>query len=75
MPVRQMLTRPYILAVASFLAIPALFVPAMMLIILIDPGRVTLVAMGLWLLVCFFLIRSRKRSHFWLPLAVLGPSD
>jgi hypothetical protein len=28
---------------------------------------------GLWLLTCFFLIRSKLRSLGWLPLAALGP--
>ena len=75
---RQMLKRPYILAIVSFLAIPAIFVPAMMLITLIDPeialrtsnyelnfqlinlvkqlcmAAVSLIAMGLWFLACFF---------------------
>jgi hypothetical protein len=32
-----------------------------------------LVIMGLWFLTCFFLIKSKKRSYGWLPLAVLGP--
>src|SRR5262245_9471489 len=94
---RQMLKRPYILAIVSFLAIPAIFVPAMMLIIFIDPEialrtsnyernfrlvnlmkqlcmlAVSLLAMGLWFLACFFLIQSKKRSYAWLPLAALGP--
>lgn len=30
-------------------------------------------AMGLWLLTCFFLLKSRKRSYGWLALAVFGP--
>jgi len=92
-----MLKRPYILAIVSFLAIPAIFVPAMMLITFIDPEialrtanyernfqlvslvkqlcmlAVSLVAMGLWFLACFFLIRSKKQSYLWLPLAALGP--
>lgn len=33
----QMLKKPYILAIVSFLAIPAVFLPAMMLITFIDP--------------------------------------
>jgi hypothetical protein len=32
-----MLKKPYILAIMSFLAIPAVFLPAMMLITFIDP--------------------------------------
>jgi hypothetical protein len=32
-----------------------------------------LVIMGLWLLTCFFLLKSKKRSYGWLPLAMLGP--
>jgi hypothetical protein len=97
MPVREILKRPHALAIVSFLAIPAIFVPAMMLIILIDPeialrtsnyernfqlvillkqlcmAALSLVALGLWFLACFFLIRSKKRSYLWLPLAALGP--
>ena len=33
----------------------------------------SLVIMLLWLLTCFFLIKSKKRSYGWLPLAMLGP--
>src|SRR5262245_58340282 len=97
MPIREMFKRPYTLAVVFFLMIPAVFVPAMMLIILIDPEialrtsnyernfqlitlvkqlcmlAVSGVAMGLWFLSCFFLIKSKKRSYGWLPLAALGP--
>ena len=92
-----MLKRPYILAIVSFLAIPAIFVPAMMLTTFIDPEialrtsnyernfqlvtlvkqlcmlTVSLVAMGLWFLACFFLIQSKKQSYIWLPMAALGP--
>jgi hypothetical protein len=32
-----------------------------------------LVIMGLWFLTCFFLVKSKKRSYGWLPLAMLGP--
>jgi hypothetical protein len=31
------------------------------------------VIMGLWLLTCFFLIKSKKRSYRWLPLVMFGP--
>lgn len=31
-----------------------------------------LVAIGLWFLTCFFLLKSKKQSYNWLPLAVLG---
>lgn len=92
-----MLKRPYIRAIVSFLAIPVIFVPAMMLTTFIDPEialrtsnyernfqlvslvkqlcmlAVSLVAMGLWFLACFFLIQSKKQSYLWLPLAALGP--
>jgi hypothetical protein len=34
---------------------------------------VLLVIMGLWFLTCFFLVKSKKRSYGWLPLAMLGP--
>jgi hypothetical protein len=92
-----MFKRPYVLATVSFLMIPAVFLPAMMLVSFIDPEialrtsnyernyqllslakqlcmlAVSLVAMGLWFLTCFFLIKSKKRSYGWLPLAALGP--
>ena len=29
--------------------------------------------MVLWLLTCFFLLKSKEQSYRWLPLAVLGP--
>jgi hypothetical protein len=32
-----------------------------------------LVIMGLWFLTCFFLVKSKKRSYGWLPLAMFGP--
>jgi len=28
---------------------------------------------GLWILACFFLLKSKKQSYWWLPLCVLGP--
>src|SRR4249920_3686518 len=34
---------------------------------------VLLVVIGSWLLTCFFLIKSKKRSYVWLPLGLLGP--
>ena len=34
---------------------------------------VSLVVMSLWFLTCFFLLKSKKRSYGWLPLAMLGP--
>jgi hypothetical protein len=34
---------------------------------------VLLVVMALWFLTCFFLVKSKKRSYGWLPLAMLGP--
>ena len=27
----------------------------------------------LWVLACFFLLKSKKQSYWWLPLSVLGP--
>ncbi|HXV50072.1 MAG TPA: hypothetical protein VEB61_14795 [Candidatus Binatia bacterium] len=33
----------------------------------------SLVIMLLWLLTCFFLVKSKKRSYGWLALAMLGP--
>jgi len=92
-----MLKRPYVLAIVSFLMIPAVFVPAMMLVSFIDPeialgtsnyernfrllslvkllsmSAVSLVAMALWFLSCFFLLKSKKRFYGWLVLAMLGP--
>lgn len=33
----------------------------------------SLVILLLWLLTCFFLVKSKKRSYGWLALAMLGP--
>jgi hypothetical protein len=92
-----MFKRPYVLAVVSFLVIPAVTVLAGILINSIDPEiaartsnyernyrllslaktlsvlAVLLVIMGLWFLTCFFLVKSKKRSYGWLPLAMFGP--
>ncbi|HTN73332.1 MAG TPA: hypothetical protein VMO00_19785 [Methylomirabilota bacterium] len=92
-----MFKRPYVLAIVSFLMIPAVTVLGGLLINSIDPEiavrfpnyernyrLLTLVKtlsmlaglsviMVLWLLTCFFLIKSKQRSYGWLPLAVLGP--
>ena len=92
-----MFKRPYVLAIVSFLIIPAVSVLAAMLINSIDPEiaartsnyernyqllnlaknlsmfAVFLVMMGFWFLTCFFLVKSKKRSYGWLPLAMLGP--
>jgi hypothetical protein len=92
-----MFKRPYVLAIVSFLTIPAVTVVAGILINSIDPEiaartsnyernyqllslaktlsvlAVLLVNMGLWFLTCFFLVKSKKRSYVWLPLAMLGP--
>jgi hypothetical protein len=92
-----MFKRPYVLAVVSFLMIPAVTVLAGILINSIDPEiaartsnyernyrllslakslsvlAVLLVIMGLWFLTCFFLVKSKKRSYGWLPLAMFGP--
>ena len=92
-----MFKRPYVLAIVSFLTIPAVSVLAAILINSIDPEiaartsnyernyrllslaktlsvwAVLLVIMGLWFLTCFFLVKSKKRSHGWLPLAMFGP--
>ena len=32
-----------------------------------------LIALALWFLTCFFLVRSKGQSYRWLPLAMLGP--
>ena len=92
-----MFKRPYVLAIVSFLMIPAVTVLAGILINSIDPEiaartsnyernyrllnlaktlsvlAVLLVIMGLWFLTCFFLVKSKKRSYGWLPLAMFGP--
>jgi hypothetical protein len=92
-----MFKRPYVLAIVSFLMIPAVTVLAGMLINSIDPEiaartsnyernywllnlartlsmlAVLLVIVSLWFLTCFFLVKSKKRSYGWLPLAMLGP--
>ncbi len=92
-----MFERPYVLAIVSFLMIPAVSVFATMLINSINPEiaaghsnyernyrllslaknlsmlAVLLVTMGLWFLTCFFLVKSKKQSYGWLPLAMLGP--
>ncbi len=92
-----MFKRPYVLAIVSFLMIPAVTVLAGLLINSIDPEiaartsnyernyrllslaktlsvlAVLLVIMGLWFLTCFFLVKSKKRSYGWLPLAMFGP--
>jgi hypothetical protein len=92
-----MFKRSYVLAVVSFLVIPAVTVLAGILINSIDPEiaartsnyernyrllslakslsvlAVLLVIMGLWFLTCFFLVKSKKRSYGWLPLAMFGP--
>ncbi len=92
-----MFKRSYVLAIVSFLMIPAVTVLAGILINSIDPEiavrtsnyernyrlltlaktlsmlAVLLVIMGLWFLTCFFLVKSKKRSYGWLPLAMFGP--
>ena len=92
-----MFKRPYVLAIVSFLMIPAVTVLAGMLINSINPEiavrtsnyernywllnlaktlcmlAVLLVIVSLWFLTCFFLVKSKKRSYGWLPLAMLGP--
>jgi hypothetical protein len=92
-----MFKKHYILAVVSFLLIPAVTVLGGMLFGFINPEiaarhsnyernyrllelakNLTLLAallvnIGLWLLTCSFLIKSKKRSSGWLFLALLGP--
>jgi hypothetical protein len=92
-----MFKRSYVLAIVSFLVIPAVTVLAGMLINSIDPEiavrtsnyernyrlltqaknlsmlAVLMVIVSLWFLTCFFLVKSKKRSYGWLPLAMLGP--
>src|SRR3954469_12635157 len=31
------------------------------------------VDIGLWVLACFFVLKSKKQSYWWLPLSMLGP--
>jgi len=92
-----MFKRPYVLAIVSFLMIPAVTVLGGILINSINPEMAAghanyernyrllslakhlsmlaglLVIMGLWLLTCFFLLKSKKRSYGWLAFALLGP--
>jgi hypothetical protein len=92
-----MFKKHYVLAIVSFLSIPAVTVLAGMLFISINPEIAAghpdyernyrlldlakhlsllaglLVNVGLWFLTCFFLLKSKKRSYGWLPLALLGP--
>src|SRR6266496_3905643 len=93
----RLFKRPYVLAIVSFLMIPAVTVLGGILINSINPEIAAghsnyernyrllslakhlsmlaglLVIMGLWFLTCFFLLKSKKRSYGWLPLAMLGP--
>ena len=92
-----MFKKHYVLAIVSFLLIPAVTVLAGMLFSSINPEiaaghpnyernyrllnaarnlsmlAALMVNTGLWFLTCFFLIKSKKRSYRWLPLAMLGP--
>ena len=92
-----MLKRPYVLAMVSFLMIPAVTMLGGMLINSINPEIAarssnyernfqllnlakhlsmlagSLVILLLWLLTCFFLIKSKQRTYGWLLLAMLGP--
>jgi hypothetical protein len=92
-----MFKRPYVLAIVSFLMIPAVTVLGGLLINSINPEIAArfpnyernfrllslvktlsmltglLVIMVLWFLTYFFLVKSKKRSYGWLPLAMLGP--
>jgi hypothetical protein len=92
-----MFKKHYVLAIVSFLLIPAVLVLAAMLVNSINPEIAArypnyernyrllnmakyltvsaglLVNAGLWFLSCFFLVKSKKQSYGWLPLAVLGP--
>jgi hypothetical protein len=89
--------RPYLLAVACYLLIPAVMMASGFLFRLIDPEmarghadyvsdyRLLLLAqrgalMGcaalalvLWLSTCYLVLKSRRRSPGWLPLAAAGP--
>jgi hypothetical protein len=92
-----MFKKHYVLAIFSFLLIPAVAVLAAMLFNSINPEiaaghpnyernfrlltlaknlsmlAALLVNVGLWFLTCFFLVKSKKQSYRWLPLAMLGP--
>jgi hypothetical protein len=32
-----------------------------------------LLDIGLWILTCFFLLKAKQQSYWWMPLAMLGP--
>ncbi len=92
-----MLKKHYLLAIVSFLLIPAVSVLAAILFNSINPEiaaghpnyernyrlldlaknlsmlAALLVNMSLWFLTCFFLVKSKRQSYGWLPLAMLGP--
>jgi hypothetical protein len=89
--------KTYVLAIVTFLLIPAVAVVGAFVINAINPEvaaghpdyvrnfrlldlakklsmwAALLVIAGLWFLTCFFLIKSKIRSYWWLPLAVFGP--
>ena len=92
-----MFKKYYVLAIVSFLLIPAVAVSAAMVFNFINPEiaaghpsyernyrllnmaknltmlAALLVNTGLCFLTCFFLVKSKKQSYGWLPLALLGP--
>jgi len=87
----------YLLAIVSFLLIPAVSVLSGILINSINPEiaagypnyernyrlldlakhlsmlAALLAIISLWFLTCFFLVKSKRQSYGWLPLAMLGP--
>ena len=89
--------KDYIIAVVSFLLIPAVSLLGGAIFVsinpeiaartqnyalnywLLDKARVACILaafvanVGLWFLSCFFLLRSKKQSYFWLPMGVFGP--
>ena len=92
-----MVKKDYIVAVISFLLIPAVSLLGGMIFSFINPEIAVhthnyvrnyrlldlarnasilaafLVNIGLWLLTCFFLLKSKQQSYWWLLLVILGP--
>jgi hypothetical protein len=93
----SMVKKHYIIAVISFLLIPAVSLFGGLIFSSINPEIAAhtnnyvrnyrlldlarnafilaafLVNIGLWFLTCFFVLKSKQQSYWWLLLAVLGP--
>jgi hypothetical protein len=93
----EMPKRPYVLAIACYLAIPRVLIAGATVFSLIDPewarhsanytrnyrllemvrtGAVMAAggfSLALWILCCYLVLRSRRRSVRWLLLAAAGP--